>query len=87
MPNTRALPQELIGEVTRVEVEVRIDDTGRVTAAHAINQGPGSKAQLTSEALTAAKQWTFQPATLHGEKVESQHTIVFEFRPDTTRRP
>jgi TonB family protein len=87
MPNTRALPQGLIGEVTRVEVEVHIDDAGRVTEAHALNQGAGSKAQLTSAALTAAKQWTFQPATLHGEKVESQHTIVFEFRPDATSRP
>jgi TonB family protein len=80
MPNTRNLTPGLITEVTRVEVEVRVDNSGHVKSAHLTN--PNVKNQLGSEALKAAKQWTFQPATLRGQHVESDHTIVFEFRPE-----
>ena len=70
----------MITEVTRVEVEVRIDTTGHVKAAHLTN--PNVKSALGSAALAAAKQWTFQPASLRGQHVDSDHTIVFEFRPE-----
>jgi TonB family protein len=83
MPNTRSLSPGLISQVTRVEVEVRIDEAGRVASARVLNDGGAGKPALTNAAVSAAKQWTFQPATLKGEKVESQHTIVFEFRPET----
>jgi TonB family protein len=80
MPDRHSLTPGLISEVTRVEVEVRIDTNGHVKAAHLTN--PNVKGQLGSAATTAAKQWTFQPATLRGQHVESDHTIVFEFRPE-----
>jgi TonB family protein len=83
MPNTRSLSPGLITQVTRVEVEVRIDATGHVASVRVLNDGGTAKGPLTSAALSAAKQWTFEPATLKGEKVESQHTIVFEFRPES----
>jgi TonB family protein len=67
--------------VTRVEVSVRIDKAGRVLSAHVLNEDGSTNAALSGAAMAAAKQWTFQPATLQGEKVESDHTIVFEFRP------
>jgi len=79
-PSTRNLPANLISEVTRVEVEVRIDTNGRVSAAHL--ETPNVKPQLASAAMSAARQWTFQPATLRGQKVETSHTIIFEFKPD-----
>jgi TonB family protein len=82
MPNTRSLTPGLITQVTRVEVAVRIDNTGRVMAAHVLNDNGNTKGALTQAAVNAARQWTFQPATLQGEKVESEHTIVFEFRPE-----
>jgi TonB family protein len=63
-----------------VEVEVRIDVSGRVSAAHL--ETPNVKPQLASAAMAAARQWTFQPATLRGQRVETSHTIIFEFRPD-----
>jgi TonB family protein len=79
-PSTRNLPANLISEITRVEVEVRIDVSGRVSAAHL--ETPNVKPQLASAAMAAARQWTFQPATLRGQRVETSHTIIFEFRPD-----
>ncbi len=80
MPNTRNLTPGSITEVTRVEVEVRIDTSGHVKGAHLTN--PSVKPQLGNAAIAAAKQWTFQPATLRGAPVDSDHTIVFEFRPE-----
>jgi TonB family protein len=82
MPNTRALAPGVITQVTRVEVAVRIDNIGRVMSAHVLNESGSSKGALSQAAVAAARQWTFQPATLQGEKVESEHTIVFEFRPE-----
>jgi TonB family protein len=79
MPNLRSLSSNLVTEVTRVEVEVRIDTNGRVNAAHVAT--PNVKSQLASAAVAAARQWTFQPATMRGQRVESTHTIAFEFRP------
>jgi TonB family protein len=81
MPSTRSLPPGVITQVTRVEVSVRIDKAGRVLSAHVLNEDGSTNAALSGAAVAAAKQWTFQPATLQGEKVESDHTIVFEFRP------
>ncbi len=83
MPNTRSLAPGVITQVTRVEVAVRIDNTGRVMSAHTLNENGNSKPALSQAAVAAARQWTFQPATLQGEKVESEHTIVFEFRPES----
>ncbi len=79
MPNMRSLSSNLVTEVTRVEVEVRIDTNGRVNAARV--ETPNIKSQLASAALAAARQWTFQPATMRGQRVESTHNIAFEFRP------
>jgi len=79
MPNVRSLSSNSVAGVTRVEVEVRVDTNGRVKAARL--QSPDVKAQLGSAALSAARQWTFQPATLRGQRVESDHSIVFEFKP------
>jgi len=79
MPNIRSIPSNLVSDVTRVEVEVKIDTNGRVSAAHV--ETPNVKSQLASAALAAARQWTFQPATLRGQRVETTHTISFEFRP------
>jgi TonB family protein len=82
MPNTRSLAPGVISQITRVEVAVRIDNAGRVLSAHVLNESGSTKGALSAAAVSAARQWTFQPATLQGEKVESEHTIVFEFRPE-----
>jgi TonB family protein len=80
LPNTRGITPGLITEVTKVGVEVTIDVTGKVIGAHLVN--PNVKSQLGTAALAAAKQWTFQPAVMMGQKVTSTHTVVFEFKPE-----
>jgi hypothetical protein len=35
---------------------------------------------LANAALTAARQWIFEPASLRGKHIASEHTIVFQFR-------
>ncbi len=80
MPNPRSITPGSITEVTRVEVGLVIDQSGHVKSVHLTN--PNVKSQLGAAAVAAAKQWTFQPATLRGLPVESNHTIVFEFRPE-----
>ncbi len=61
-----------------VIVEVKIDEQGRVTDAHALH--PASQF-WGSKASEAAKLWRFQPATLHGKPVPSVSTINFRFAP------
>jgi TonB family protein len=80
MPNPRSLTPGSITEVTRVEVEVQIDRNGHVRSAHVTN--PNVKSQLAAVAVAAAKQWTFLPATLRGQAVDSDHTIRFDFTPE-----
>lgn len=86
MPNAKLLPAGAVPEVSRVEVQVRIDVNGQVIAARVLNEG-NVKSALANAAVSAARQWTFQPATLGGEKITSDHTILFEFRPETQPAP
>jgi TonB family protein len=80
MPNTRSIPSGTIQARTRVEVQVNVDQAGRVSAAHVVS--PGVNDKVSSAALSAARQWTFDPASNNGAHVMSEHTIVFEFRPE-----
>jgi TonB family protein len=70
----------VIQTITRVEVQVRVDQTGHVAFARVLNAA-NIKRAVANAALNAARQWTFLPATLRGQRVDSDHTIVFEFRP------
>jgi Gram-negative bacterial TonB protein C-terminal len=63
-----------------IAVQVKIDEYGQVTEAHLIHPA-ASDAVLATRAISAAKQWTFEPAKSHGKNVPSEHTIVFKFRP------
>jgi TonB family protein len=66
---------------TDVEVEVRIDDGGRVAEAHVLKNGSNENKLLTNAALAAAKEWIFEPAKVNGKNVPSDHAIEFHFRP------
>jgi TonB family protein len=76
MPETAAL-----GQFAQIAVQVSIDATGNVTAAHAAENGDNRNVALAGSAVTAARQWRFQPATLNGKPVPGEYTIVFAFRP------
>ena len=66
----------------KVEVEVEINETGRVTNARYIesDSDPHVEGALKDAALYAARQWTFTPAAVRGKPVPSTHKIVFEFQ-------
>jgi TonB family protein len=60
---------------------VSIDELGRVINATAESGTGNTHSELTKAALEAARKWLFAPAVLHGKKIPSGQTILFEFRP------
>ncbi|HEX7362822.1 MAG TPA: energy transducer TonB [Bryobacteraceae bacterium] len=75
MPATRPA-----GRFAKIAVQVSVDKTGRVVSARAEHGAVASDA-LAQIALSAARQWRFQPATLNGKPVPAEYTVVFVFRP------
>src|SRR5262249_53318547 len=61
-----------------VVVEVTVDTDGKVIAARAISGHP----LLKDEAVTAARQWVFQPTLLSRQAVRVIGTITFNFQAD-----
>jgi TonB family protein len=80
LPNTRILWSSSLSGSTNVEIEVRIDQEGRVTDAHVVNNASTDNGVFASAALAAAKQWIFLPAKMKGQSVPSGHIIKFHFR-------
>ena len=64
---------------TDISVSLRIDETGRVLDAQAARNGFKDDRMLARLAVEAAKDWTFEPATVQGKRVSAEHTIVFHF--------
>jgi TonB family protein len=81
MPSARNLELSAPSGATDVEVEVKIDEEGRVTEARVVNNRSNNSELLTSAALAAAKEWIFEPAKVHGKSVPGDHTIEFHFHP------
>jgi TonB family protein len=75
MPATRPA-----GQFAKIAVQVSVDTSGRVVSARAEN-GAASSEALAAIAISAARQWRFQPAALNGKPVPAEYTIVFVFRP------
>lgn len=48
-----------------------------------LDGNPPISQYLTNQVLTAARQWTFEPAQVNGKTVPSTTTIVFSFRPSS----
>lgn len=63
------------GETGVVQVDLTVDDLGRVAQAIAIS-GPEA---LRSAAETAARQWRFKPALRVGQPIESQRRVEVTF--------
>ena len=76
-PNIRSLPVGSIPAKTRVAIQVNIDPSGHVIGARVLTAGINPK--VASAAVTAARQWTFDPAKSNGRHISSQRQIVFEF--------
>ena len=60
-------------------IEALIDKNGLVRDAVVLKELP---AGLSDAALDAVRQWTFQPATLHGEPVEVIFNLTVNFKLD-----
>ena len=80
MPDVTALRDAGMTSPARVEVQVLVDVSGFVKEAKLLSYN-GNDA-VANAAITAAKQWIFQPATVGGKNVESNHKIVFKFVPE-----
>ena len=66
---------------TDVGVVVHVDQDGRVATARLGPTSGSINSPLTDAALEAARQWTFEAARSHGNRVASDYTIVFRFVP------
>ncbi len=79
-PNTKSFELGHVRDGTEVDVQVRIDEYGRVIEAH-VKSGTNDSDSLRSAALEAAKQWIFEPAKSYGKNIPSDHTVAFQFHP------
>jgi TonB family protein len=80
LPKITALPPGVAESAGEVRVAVRVDESGRVIDARLVEGKNRVSSMLASASLMAARQWIFEPASLRGKNVASDHTIVFQFR-------
>jgi hypothetical protein len=87
-PIEQTMPETtVLGQFVRISVKVGIDTAGRVISADAVQDGAPEDPLLAGIAVSAAKRWLFQPATLNGVPVPSDYTIVFAFHPQLGDSP
>lgn len=75
-PDLQLFGLSKLSESADIKVKVRIDETGRVIAAHALIEGPRHDDKLMAAATAAVRQWIFEPAKAHGTNVPSDDMIV-----------
>lgn len=81
LPKLSTLPPGIAAEAGgEVRVVVKVDESGHVVDARLIEGRKKISSFLASASLTAARQWVFEPASLHGVSIPSDHTILFQFR-------
>jgi hypothetical protein len=80
LPRFNALPPGVADTVQQIKVLVRVDESGRVVEARILEGKNRVGSILGGAALTAARQWVFEPASLRGKTIASDHTILFQFR-------
>jgi TonB family protein len=73
-------PAGLADSAGELSVLVKVNESGRVVDARLVEGKKKFGPILRSAALIAARQWVFEPASLHGKSIASEHTIVFQFR-------
>ncbi len=68
-------PPNAVGSISAL-VEVMVTESGSVSAARIVGEAPG----FEDAALSAARSWTFRPASRGGGPVEAQAYLLFVFR-------
>lgn len=79
LPKISALPQGTADATGELKVLVKVDESGLVIDAR-VDGNKRIDPTLRDAALGAARQWVFEPASLHGKSIASDHTILFQFR-------
>jgi hypothetical protein len=67
----------------QVQILVRIDKRGRIRTMQVLGKKADAQSALVTASIAAARAWKFKPAALDGKPVESEHVIVFDFRPSS----
>jgi hypothetical protein len=80
-PSMRDSIRWVVPAPVSIGILVSIDSKGRVKGAHPDENNSGKNLFLTGLAVSAAKEWTFQPATRNGEAVPGEYRIQFVFAP------
>ncbi|MGI8959519.1 MAG: hypothetical protein ACR2IV_07140 [Bryobacteraceae bacterium] len=80
-PSAKSLGVSRISPPTDFEIKVRIDESGRVTAAHALLDRTRHDETVTAAVTAAVKKWIFEPAKMQGRNVASEETIVVRVDP------
>ncbi|MFL6350481.1 MAG: hypothetical protein ACJ74Z_01330 [Bryobacteraceae bacterium] len=70
-----------ISAPTDFEIKVRIDESGHVTAAHALLDRTTHDESVSASVAAAVKQWVFEPAKMQGKAVPSEQTVVIRVDP------
>jgi hypothetical protein len=79
-PKIPAEMRSTISSDNVVEVQVRIDESGRLIAATAVSTTGTAAASFVPYALKAAHGWRFKPARQNGKAVRSDKVLQFLFR-------
>jgi hypothetical protein len=83
MPNTKAYGVSDVYSAAEIKIKVTIDASGTVKKAELISNGLRANGIYAAASLSAARQWVFKPAMLHGIAVPAEQTLVFRFLPRT----
>ena len=74
-PQVSAGAQRTIQGKIRVQIDVNVDETGKVTDARFKSVGPSR--YFAERAMAAARQWTFKPPVENGQAVASEWRVKF----------
>ena len=80
-PSAKSLGASRASVPADFEIKVRIDESGHVTAAHALLDRTRHDEAVTAAVTAAVKQWIFEPAKMQGKNVASEETIVIRVDP------
>jgi hypothetical protein len=80
-PSAKSLGISRVSTPTDFEIKVRIDESGRVTAAHALLDRARHDEAVTAAVTGAVRQWIFEPAKMQGKNVASEQTVIIRVDP------
>jgi hypothetical protein len=80
-PDMKSLGVPAISAPADIAIKLRIDESGRVVAAHALLDRSTPNETLTAAVTARVRQWIFEPAKMHGKNVPSEDTVVIHLDP------